>query len=625
MSNMITFVGLCMVLLCLIESRKSVAQDFKEELFCEYTDHLNISCPEKRMVVINDITMDGLECQKESDKDVCQRNYFSKLRTYCVGNNNCSIPSTEVFTDNCQRTPRHIQVQYVCKCTEWYYHKKKRTICASRLSEINCDDYWFCNIIEIVDITIETENRCPLCETTEVKQSLRLLCNDKTVCLNPEDNELCLFHQRSIKVKYWCKEENNILPDWSTSFEYTMTPTSINISSLKPTSSSIDVNRDQTSPLFETSSLTITRTTFPIEEQPNILIDFQGQVLINMMNADNTNLTICSSKWDDYDANVVCRSVGNAPLGKAKQMNGYNQNTTIPIDFYCNGNETSLDTCEHNFNNEECNILTTAAVICCKDGDTSLECSNSIPTQLSSSEFNVGLVLGLVIGLLLLAGIVIVTLIFIRRYVGLRKNKKTQHAIVCTNDYTGTQDIAMPTAVRELQVHIGLDKKVNNKQHPNSDRNRMVGDKESNVISHYEYATVDPTERVESTSNFEFDKTTGNNYFVLDPNETEFNRLEGPPNTTTSYKLANPIEDSGHRIYKTGIKINTDNLYARSDDGVYDSAQRDQYKEADSNVYSRTVDNVYDISSHTRENAETDDNYDHFTGNKTPDDYDISK
>lgn len=184
----------------------------------------------------------------------------------------------------------------------------------------------------------------------------------------------------------------------------------------------------------------------------------------------------------------------------------------------------------------------------------------------------------------------------------------------------------MPTAVRELQVHIGLDRKVNNKQHPNSDRNRMIGDKESNAISHNEYAFVDPTEKVKSTFNFEFDNNTGNNYFVLDPNETEFNRLEGHPNTTTSYELANPIEDSGDRIYKTGTEINSDtNLYARSDDGVYDSAQRNHYKEAENNVYSRTVDNVYDSSGHTRQNAETDDNYDHFTGNKTQDDYDISK
>ena len=43
------------------------------------------------------------------------------------------------------------------------------------------------------------------------------------------------------------------------------------------------------------------------------------------------------------------------------------------------------------------------------------------------------------------------------------------------------------------------------------------------------------------------------------------------------------------------------------------------------NVYSHSVDNVYDTASQRRKNEDKEDDYDHFIGQKTEDDYDISK
>ncbi|CAC5408144.1 unnamed protein product [Mytilus coruscus] len=533
-------------------------------IFCELDDdHLSINCPAKKTVELQDVTHDESECKENSDEDVCTSDIFTNLKTYCVGNNNCSIPSSNLANENCRRTPRNIAIQYSCnyRWTDFGREMRSKVTCTSDLSEINCNHNFWRIRIKINSIALQTEHYCSTCDKRYVEQSLSNLCNNKKVCSSPENDNMCLFHQRYIKVTYWCKDETDILPEGSTAFEDTVTSTSSNFNN-NTTYVSF------TSSVFETSSHTTTETTLAPEEQPSIAIDLQGRVLIN---AGNTNFTICSFKWDDNDANVICRSISNTSMGKAKQMHGYNQNTTIPIDFYCIGNETGLDVCKRSFNYDECNILTVAAVICCNDDGTSEECSNIIAPR-SSSDFNVG-----------------------------KFCYRTCYWFVA--------------ACRDCDCNFDIHKKVW----------LTVGDEESNVISHTEYAVVDPIKRIESPFNLEFDNNTGNDYLVLDPNETGFNSLDGPPSTTGSYELAKPIEDSGYRKDKKGMETNSDNLYACSEDGVYDSAHGNGYTESESNVYSHTVDNVYDSSIHTKKNAETEDNYDHFTGKKTQDDYDISK
>ncbi|VDI03900.1 Hypothetical predicted protein [Mytilus galloprovincialis] len=151
---------------------------------------------------------------------------------------------------------------------------------------------------------------------------------------------------------------------------------------------------------------------------------------------------------------------------------------------------------------------------------------------------------------------------------------------------------------------------------PNN-KNKNVGDQRS----HFDSAIPDQSNETVLITNSHF---TDNNYVVLDPNETGFNRSEGPEKMNGSYELAQPIHHIDHSKDSKWKRKTSNDGYAHSVEGMYDSSNGNRHKESESNIYSRAVDNVYDSSCHTRKNGETDDNYDHFTGKKTDDDYDIS-
>lgn len=116
---------------------------------------------------------------------------------------------------------------------------------------------------------------------------------------------------------------------------------------------------------------------------------------------------------------------------------------------------------------------------------------------------------------------------------------------------------------------------------------------------------------------------SSNNYLVLDPNITGYNRSEDKTKTD-QYELAQPVNTLQD---KTGFNITnrTDDTYCLSEEGVYDSSRVNRHKESTNHIYSHTVDTVYDSTSRYRSDSENPDTYDHFTGRKTEDEYDISK
>ncbi|CAC5403047.1 unnamed protein product [Mytilus coruscus] len=272
----------------------------------------------------------------------------------------------------------------------------------------------------------------------------------------------------------------------------------------------------------------------------------------------------------------------------------------------------------------------------------------------NSSDSATDLVVGLVIGALLLLCVVILIVVIIRRHSFKSNPREKIRNNLGGNDYIGSQDIALPLTANHsshmpnngmydgssnISVH-GYDStnanaQINNVQHEYTNVGSTNGfvNKEKVQVTTYayrqdeilpdnhmsnddEYAIVDPT--AETSFNGTIDNRTGtaDSYMVLDPTETGFNR-QIFPNTPVGYEFAKPVKDTENTICD-------DDQYAISDEGVYDHSRSNRHKELENNIYNHAVDNMYDSGSHKRNNEGEEDTYDHFFGQKTEDDYDIS-
>lgn len=137
------------------------------------------------------------------------------------------------------------------------------------------------------------------------------------------------------------------------------------------------------------------------------------------------------------------------------------------------------------------------------------------------------------------------------------------------------------------------------------------------------YALIDPSDTCRGLFN-----TSGTsaieNYVVLDPNETGFNRhvnmtVEHDYCSNEHAKLTN------ENCLRNDTNRQNASPYEMTTEGTYDSAGISLHAVNGDSIYNHTVDDVYDESSHIRKVGEREDTYDHFLGLKTDGDYDITK
>ncbi|CAC5393958.1 unnamed protein product [Mytilus coruscus] len=301
---------------------------------------------------------------------------------------------------------------------------------------------------------------------------------------------------------------------------------------------------------------------------------------------------------------------------------------------------------------------TTVSSVITSRGDSSAvsDESDTLPRVMTnSSDSATGLVVGLVIGALLLICVVIMIVILFRRHTFKSSPREKTRNNLGGNDYIGSQVIALPLTanhsshmqnngmfdgISNASVH-GYDStnandQINNVQHEYTNVGLTNGfvNKEKVQVPTYayrqdeifpdihmsnddEYAIVDPT--AETSFNGTMDNRTGtaDSYMVLDPTETGFNR-QIFPNTPVGYEFAKPVKDTENTICN-------DDQYAISDEGVYDHSGSNRHKELENNIYNHAVDTMYDSGSHKRNIEGEEDTYNHFFGQKTEDDYDVSR
>ncbi|CAC5383537.1 unnamed protein product [Mytilus coruscus] len=145
----------------------------------------------------------------------------------------------------------------------------------------------------------------------------------------------------------------------------------------------------------------------------------------------------------------------------------------------------------------------------------------------------------------------------------------------------------------------------------NESKNNRNSNEKTSLTSGDDYAVLDPDDLNELKNITPNVLPLSDNYVVLDPNETGFNRQENT-DRVCNYDLATPI-------------VTSEDPYDVSKYETYDTSSNSRHKEKENNIYSHTVDNVYDTAGNQRKKEESDGTYDHFFGQKSEDDYDISK
>ncbi|CAC5389524.1 unnamed protein product [Mytilus coruscus] len=216
------------------------------------------------------------------------------------------------------------------------------------------------------------------------------------------------------------------------------------------------------------------------------------------------------------------------------------------------------------------------------------------------------------------------------------------------NDYIGQQQIALPQSSNSVS-HVQYtypESESSNKDHGNGNSgipfqnnncqyyynnitatNSRVNEEKTNneltdvalqkdmprgkyVSNDDEYAIVDPKAKTSVYHSKEDKIKATENYVVLDPNETGFDRSHFP-DKNQPYELAKPVSDK-----YTDAEYDR---YAVSPEGTYDFSGSNRRNELEDNIYNHAVDDVYDSGSYMRTNEGKDDTYDYFFGQKTED------
>ncbi|CAC5371008.1 unnamed protein product [Mytilus coruscus] len=280
----------------------------------------------------------------------------------------------------------------------------------------------------------------------------------------------------------------------------------------------------------------------------------------------------------------------------------------------------------------------------CTDRKTTTVSSDS-----TSGDSSAGLVVGLIIGALLLLCVVILIVVLIRRHTFKSNPREQIRNNLGGNDYIGSQDTALPLTANHsshMQNNGMYDGSSNNSVHGYDSTNVNVQHEYTNVgavngfvnkekvqVPTYahrqvktfadnhmsnddEYAIVDPTAETSINETIGNRTGTADSYMVFDPTETGFNR-QIFSNSPVGYEFAKPVKD-------TENKICDEDQYDISNEGIYDHSGSNRHKESDDNIYNHAVDTIYDSGSHKRNNERREDTYDHFFGQKTVDEYDVS-
>jgi hypothetical protein len=215
------------------------------------------------------------------------------------------------------------------------------------------------------------------------------------------------------------------------------------------------------------------------------------------------------------------------------------------------------------------------------------------------------------------------------KYLHISANKNIPRCIIDREkDYSGHQNVAFPNSAQHVsQNRISCENK-NTAVYSNASYQYEYVSAKQDDSANYENNTV-----YEMCDSREIDFNTGNlprpnlpkNQLVLNQVQTAFKeqRTDDEDQMRNDYNLAMPIHNDISDKQNVNILLSND-TYIIPEDGTYDHSHNTRHAETESNLYSHTIDDVYDVTRQDRRPDGKEDTYDHFFGNKTEDDYDIS-
>ncbi|CAC5389522.1 unnamed protein product [Mytilus coruscus] len=269
-------------------------------------------------------------------------------------------------------------------------------------------------------------------------------------------------------------------------------------------------------------------------------------------------------------------------------------------------------------------------------------------SQTKKNFLDIGSVVGIVVEIVLLAGIVIKYKQILHSCLKTKQKQKHGHdknahvgnqsaslaSVTADTNNPNSQCIATQSANRNniydntnfkddiisSECEYSNIAKANSVINKNETTVAKYGDHECDVLNfdlvshHDEYAIVNRTTEISFIKEPIHKTASKKSNMVLGHQEKKFEGSEFD-------KLSKPTSLSKKKHH---MKTEHGDDNRSSEEGTYDLAGSNRHKEADGNIYSHTDDNVYDSTTYKRNNDNQEDKYDHFIGQKTEDLYDTS-
>ncbi|VDI08985.1 Hypothetical predicted protein [Mytilus galloprovincialis] len=347
--------------------------------------------------------------------------------------------------------------------------------CTNSVAAIGCPIFRHIHIESVKD-----ESGCTSIGTSSVKTHLITSCDKKRKCSTGTSTSV--FHDRFVSVSYECKESTDSPVTDSTQ------------------STSSDDELDMT-------TISTAYVTNESDMLPMFRFDNDSRIEINHHTLNNT-VYLCSYRWDDSDAGVLCKTLNKTWTGHAIDEDKLFDLDTAPYSLHCNGLETSLFECNYTIDQQGCNISKVAGAICCQGTGRPGECLTNTSTMISSltqDSSTIGVAVGIPLALIALVGFIIAIVFIRRRYICTNSDKKISNSMRknADNNYIGQQGISLP-------------------QYPSN--NRIVCDQATNStptqgiggIQEYSHPSKDATSLYSLSEEGVYDKANENRHVVND-------------------------------------------------------------------------------------------------------------
>lgn len=101
------------------------------------------------------------------------------------------------------------------------------------------------------------------------------------------------------------------------------------------------------------------------DKLPKFTLDGDHRVQI-FESSRNLTQYLCSVGWDDFDAEVLCKSFNRTWIGNATLVDKLLDISITPISLHCGGHEENVFSCNFTEDEEGCNTTKVAGAICFK-------------------------------------------------------------------------------------------------------------------------------------------------------------------------------------------------------------------------------------------------------------------